>query len=395
MMLNSKNLVPYIISSPAIFIVSCLVMAFVAIVQWKQIVLDDNSSFDILTSRIDIIAIMSFFTSVVMSFYMIKAVAKYRLTCIKFYCNVQAFYPRLKLDARNATGKILPDSFQSAQSTSAPIVTPVTASLKKQNRKKSHKKSLPLIPIPECKVAVPQPNTIQLSDLASGTLNCDSDWTVYKTRRSKRSSMPAISKNMTTTTSAKRRDSWEESITTNVTNNNKTKTTNLEKRYKMQIKSLLPIRQPLKNCGGENVPCLVGDNDSDSRASRLAITALPLHQKTSYYSPFSTGFDFSIPTLTMLPHNGGENYPSRLDEHLKCNDISSIDEISTFYPSSNIRASEILKLLSPSNDQVKTIITPTAFKYFDEMLISNSLYKNRKEDDLFLKNKKEWDNFAR
>lgn len=312
--------------------------------------------------------------------------------------------------------------------TTATAIT--TTTTKKQHHKKSSRQNIIInrIPIPEAKAisnTVPQTAT---SDLITATATStkenfiDSEWIVYETKKAKRSCLPAMSKTIkqtTTDTSVKRRQSLKAPITdipANVTNNNKTKLTNLEKRKRLQIKSLLPLRHPCNNNYDEDVsdvPFLLSDNDTDSQASIespcLSTRELPSVQQQqqqqqqlqqSYYSPFSTGFDFGVSSLTTPTASKDETkfYPSRLDDYLASqapyNSVPSVENISNYTPS-NSRAYNILRLLDPSNDHIKTTITPTAFKYFDDMLISNSLYTYQKEDDLFLKNKREWNSFAR
>lgn len=316
----------------------------------------------------------------------------------------------------------MPGNFISSVAiTNATAIT--TTTTKKQHRKKSSRQNINRIPIPETKVirnTVPQTAT---SDLATATATAitkenfiDSEWIVYETKKAKRSSLPVMSKTIkktTTDTSVRRCQSLKAPIIDTPVNvaNNKRELTNLEKRNRLQIKSLLPLRHVCNNNYDEDVsdmPFLVSDNDTDSQASIespcLSTRELPSVQQQqrqkSYYSPFSTGFDFGVSSLTtpIVSRDETKFYPSRLDDYLTSqtpyNNVPSVESISNYTPS-NSRAYDILRLLNPSNDHIKTTITPTAFKYFDDMLISNSLYKYQKEDDLFLKNKREWNSFAR
>ena len=304
---------------------------------------------------------------------------------------------------------------------------------KKQHHKKSPRQNINRIPVPETKAignTVPQ---TAISDLATATAtatttatttatetatkeNCiDSEWIVYEPKKAKRS-LPVMSKTVKQTTtdiSVRCCQSLKTPIADTPTKvaSSKRNLTNLEKRNKLQIKSLLPLRHACNNSYDEDVsdvPFLVNDNDADSQASIespcLSTRELPSVQQQqrpkSYYSPFSTGFDFGVFSLTTPTASKDDTkfYPSRLDDYLASqapyNNVPSVENISNYTPS-NSRAYNILKLLNPSNDYIKTTITPTAFKYFDDMLISNSLYEYQKEDDLFLKNKREWNSFVR
>ncbi|OBZ81393.1 hypothetical protein A0J61_10558, partial [Choanephora cucurbitarum] len=118
-------------------------------------------------------------------------------------------------------------------------------------------------------------------------------------------------------------------------------------------------KQPLSE---PDLPCL-SDNDSiltSSPSGSPALSSKQLsHQK--YYSPFSTGFDLSV-TLQQRHQ-----------------------------PKSNL-----LDLLNPT-DHVKTTITPTSFRYFDDMMMSTSLYKTHQEpelDPIMIKIKQDWNSIS-
>lgn len=130
----------------------------------------------------------------------------------------------------------------------------------------------------------------------------------------------------------------------------------------------------------EDVPFL-SDNESITESS----CSSDFHP-TKYYSPFSTGFDlFPISKQKTLPQQPVPIH-SRLDEYL-----SSQQAHYKQYTQKN----SILNLLIQS-DQVETIMTPTCFKYFDDMMMSTSLYPTN-EDVSFssIINKRDWDSFSR
>lgn len=103
----------------------------------------------------------------------------------------------------------------------------------------------------------------------------------------------------------------------------------------------------------------------------------PVVVEEKYYSPFSTGFDFGVlPSLRSKHHKSMHKYyPTR-----------------SYYTQPN---TSILNLLNQS-DQVETTITPTSFKYFDDMMLSTSLYNTATHDNtnhlsLMNSNKRVWD----
>ncbi|GAA5805296.1 hypothetical protein HPULCUR_010811 [Helicostylum pulchrum] len=103
----------------------------------------------------------------------------------------------------------------------------------------------------------------------------------------------------------------------------------------------------------------------------------PVVVEEKYYSPFSTGFDFGVlPSLRSKHHKSMDNYyPTR--------------------PYYTQPPTSILNLLNQS-DQVETTITPTSFKYFDDMMLSTSLYNTTTHDNtnhlsLMNSNKRVWD----
>lgn len=322
----------------------------------------------------------------------------------------------------------MPGSFTSLAQPAVLATATTTISTKKHHHKKStrpqhhHHHQSPRKHTSKAKPAsdtVPQiastrPKALDHTTEASA---CESEWVVYESKKAKRSSLPAMSKATTPPTSSKQRccsleapvAAVKDSHVTEACDQDQINATNLEKRKRLQIKSLLPLRRPLSYHENEDacdVPYLVSDNDTDSQASvespRLPSRDLPCvqQQQPSYYSPFSTGFDFGVSSIPLKSKDETKFYPNRLNEYLASqtsySKIPSVENISRYTPPAiNSRAYNLLKLLNPSNDLIETTITPTAFKYFDEMLISNSLCKYQKEDDVFLKNKREWNSFAR
>ncbi|KAG2228726.1 hypothetical protein INT48_009458 [Thamnidium elegans] len=103
-----------------------------------------------------------------------------------------------------------------------------------------------------------------------------------------------------------------------------------------------------------------------------------------YYSPFSTGFDFGV-------------LPSLRSKHDKSMDKYYLPATRTqsYYTQqqNTPHKTSILNLLNQS-DQVETTITPTSFKYFDDMMMSTSLYHTTDDTNhlsLMNSNKRVWD----
>ncbi|KAL7322964.1 hypothetical protein PS15p_210932 [Mucor circinelloides] len=424
-MSNNNNLGLYLIASPIILIVSCLVLVLPinAIMQWKHM-LHDGVNFSVDMSNI--VSYMQMIPSswliLITSFFTCMAGIKYQLTFKKLCYNIHQAYSSLEFNFTGATNNEMPGSFTSLAQTATTATVITTTSTKKQHHKKPARSNQHQNSKKHTSKAKPASNTVpQITSTKTKILDrtpeapaCESEWVVYEGKKAKRSSLPAMSKAATHASPQQHCYSLEVPLTavnTNVTKHNdynETNAINLEKRKRLQIKSLLPLRRPLNyHDDGDNydVPHLVSDNDTDSQASvespHLASRDLPcIQQQPSYYSPFSTGFDFGVSSIPLESKDETKFYPSRLDEYLASqapySKIPSVNNISKYTPPAvNSRAYNILKLLNPSNDQIETTITPTAFRYFDEMLISNSLCTYQKEDDVFLKNKKEWNRFAR
>ncbi|GAN03628.1 hypothetical protein MAM1_0044c03083 [Mucor ambiguus] len=423
-MSNNNNLGLYLIAFPVVLIVLCLVLVLPAnaIMQWKHL-LHDEVKFSIdmsnMTSYIQMIPPSWLF--IIASLCTYKAVTKYQLTFKKLCYNIHQAYSGLEFNFASATNSEMPGSFTS-------LVQPATTtSTRKQHHKKasrshqhqhrnSKKHTLEAKPASNTVPQIARTKTKTL-DNTPETSACESEWVVYESKKAKRSSLPPMSKITTPPTSPQQRrysldvplTAANDSHATNTCDQNQTNATNLEKRKRLQIKSLLPLRRrPMhyhEEEDGCEAPHLVSDNDTDSQASiespRFHSRDLPcIQQQPSYYSPFSTGFDFGVSSIPLESKGETKFYPDRLNEYFASqapySKIPSVENISNYTPPAiNSRAYNLLKLLNPSNDQIETTITPTAFKYFDEMLISNSLCNYQKEDAVFLKNKREWNSFSR
>ncbi|KAK4517780.1 glutamate--ammonia ligase [Mucor velutinosus] len=430
-MSNNNNLGLYLIASPVVLVVSCLVMVLPvnAIMQWKHM-LHDEVDFSINMSNMAsyMQMIPSSWLFIIASLCTYKAAIKYQLTFKKLYYNIHQAYSGLEFNFTGATNNKMPGSFASlAQpATAATAITTTitsTTSTRKQHHKKTsrschhqkpRKRTLEAKPV---STTVPQitRTKIKALDRTPEASACESEWVVYESKKAKRSSLPTLSKTATLPASPKQRrysleaplSAANDSCATDTCDQDQINATNLEKRKRLQIKSLLPLRRPL-DCHEEEDTCDIphlSDNDTDSQASvespRLRSRDLPcVQQQPSYYSPFSTGFDFGVPSILLESKDETKFYPGRLNEYLAPqaphSRIPSVENISSYTPPAiNSKAYNLLKLLNPSNDQIETTITPAAFKYFDEMLISNSLCKYQKEDEVFLKNKRQWNSFAR
>jgi hypothetical protein len=126
----------------------------------------------------------------------------------------------------------------------------------------------------------------------------------------------------------------------------------------------------------EDVPCL---SDSESIAGSIESPSLStrglIHEEEpTYYSPFSTGFDLGAIVE--------KSRPGRLDKYL----------LSQRWNKPSNHTSSLLNLLNQT-DQVETSITANSFQYFDEMMMSNSLYKPTtvaEQDDEWIRNRQNW-----
>ncbi|KAI9487078.1 MAG: hypothetical protein EXX96DRAFT_64719 [Benjaminiella poitrasii] len=143
-----------------------------------------------------------------------------------------------------------------------------------------------------------------------------------------------------------------------------------------------------EDSGSEEVPVVddipyLSDNESlaDSVQSSpcLDSRALPSDNRLNYYSPFSTGFDldvFSSPSpiykAEHRPSMSTEAYSTLLSEKIISPYFApSVDRIPSYTPK---KQPSLLELLDPA-DHVETTITPASFSYFDEMMMSTSLYR--------------------
>lgn len=138
----------------------------------------------------------------------------------------------------------------------------------------------------------------------------------------------------------------------------------------------------------DDVPFL-SDNESMTESIES-----DFHPPTKYYSPFSTGFDLGVfPSSKETKARPQEPLAinSRLDEYLSSQQAqwTSQKQQQRQYTQKN----SILNLLVQS-DQVETTITPTCFKYFDDMMMSTSLYPISDHVPLSSTNKRDWDSFS-
>ncbi|KAI8355560.1 hypothetical protein BD560DRAFT_426639 [Blakeslea trispora] len=141
------------------------------------------------------------------------------------------------------------------------------------------------------------------------------------------------------------------------------------------------LEQDKPELSESDLPCL-SDNDSITTSSSssspfFSSRHLPAphfeeeeiaSERTRYYSPFSTGFDFGV-TLQ-------QKHQPML--------------------SKSTHSKSLLELLNQT-DHVKTTITPTSFRYFDDMMMSTSLYKTYQEPELdptMIKIKQDWDSIS-
>jgi hypothetical protein len=126
----------------------------------------------------------------------------------------------------------------------------------------------------------------------------------------------------------------------------------------------------------ENQPDIpfLSDNESSGSESPCSVhNSLPpplLRDERSYYSPFSTGFDFGVCTVSLSPvHYNEEQKWSNATRHQHQWESGFLRPL---YHTSQHKTS-LLHLLNQS-DKVETTITSESFRYFDDMVMSNTLY---------------------
>lgn len=151
----------------------------------------------------------------------------------------------------------------------------------------------------------------------------------------------------------------------------------------------------------DSVPCL---SDSESIAGSIESPCLSsrglVHEeeddKPNYYSPFSTGFDFGV-SVPIVVEKSRSYTPVRLDKSLLYQRWTH--PVNNTSKKSSNHTTSILNLLNQA-DQVETSITADSFRYFDEMMMSNSLYKSYRstttaeQDDEWMRNRQNWNSIA-
>lgn len=172
-------------------------------------------------------------------------------------------------------------------------------------------------------------------------------------------------------------------------NNNKYKSRNVTAKNgnnnTLNKKAVSPVPECFVKEEHYDVPFL-SDNESMTESIES-----DFHQP-KYYSPFSTGFDFGVFPL-FKPTKPQPQEPltinSRLDEYLSSQQAQWTNNKQQY-----TQKNSILHLLIQS-DQVETTITPTCFKYFDDMMMSTSLYPTNDHVSFSSINKRDWDSFSR
>ncbi|KAG2193645.1 hypothetical protein INT47_011666 [Mucor saturninus] len=156
-------------------------------------------------------------------------------------------------------------------------------------------------------------------------------------------------------------------------------------------RTVSPVQTCLVKDEQDDVPFL-SDNESMTesiQSSSSSFSSSDLQNAPKYYSPFSTGFDlFPLSNQKTLPQqplatNG------RLDEYLSSQQAQWTQKQQAY-----TQRNSILNLLIQS-DEVETTITPTCFKYFDDMMMSTSLYPTNDHASFPSINKRDWDSFSR
>ncbi|CAO3653985.1 unnamed protein product [Mucor hiemalis] len=164
----------------------------------------------------------------------------------------------------------------------------------------------------------------------------------------------------------------------------------------------------------DDVPHL---SDSDSIAGSVESPCMPhidlfhypitaagagmVEKENRYYSPFfSTAFDFGVlpPCQTQAQPQVISNHftvDNRLDEYLNsqqpyCNGNKQ------YTPTSVTRHQRSILDLLKQSQHVETTITPTSFSYFDDMMMSTSLYKSDQNVNKYplLMSKRDWNSIS-
>ncbi|KAI9351899.1 hypothetical protein BD770DRAFT_445649 [Pilaira anomala] len=204
-------------------------------------------------------------------------------------------------------------------------------------------------------------------------------------------SIPNQNKRKPKTTNNRQKKKLNNNKQNKVTNNNKVSSTTSIQTTPAVSSSSFPRQQQsstwssiVKQQEDDDLPSL-SDTESCSTTSiespSLSYKDLPvIVQPEKYYSPFSTGFDFDGLLLR------SNNHPPHPHHELKQQHYTQQQQ--------QQHKTSILNLLNQT-DQVETTITPSCFKYFDEMMMSTSLYPTMKDDhhllSSFNSNKRAWD----
>lgn len=264
------------------------------------------------------------------------------------------------------------------------------------------------------------------------------EWTVVKEKKKhstlvspqpllnkekRRKSTPTRSTPKNSKSNSKRQNNTNTTITSPISDHCKTAKTSISNHVPWSniVKSQDDDSESL---GHDDVPHL---SDSDSITGSVespcmshmdlyhfppaAVGAGRIEKENKYYSPFSsTAFDFGVlPPCQSQPQPqpqrqviGGEiknlsSINNRLDEYLNSQQ-SYWNGNKQYTPASVTRHQRsILDLLQQSH-HVETTITPTSFSYFDDMMMSTSLYKadqNANKYPLLMSiNKRDWNSIS-
>ncbi|KAI8882096.1 hypothetical protein K501DRAFT_334278 [Backusella circina FSU 941] len=238
----------------------------------------------------------------------------------------------------------------------------------------------------------PKRNSMQNTRAASNNSNNNNNHTKDKSSKIVRNILPDTTTGTTTCNSIPKK------MTKNTTNNNNnnnikpssnTMTTSFaataaaatsNKDSQTKMKSFQETLESVSNSGEDenqpDVPFLSDNESSGSESPCSTHNSLPsplLQDEPSYYSPFSTGFDFGVCTVTPSPPLYNEeveawNNTTRHQHQWESGFLRPL------YHTSQHKTS-LLHLLNQS-DKVETTITSESFRYFDDMVMSNTLYSS-------------------
>jgi hypothetical protein len=347
---------------------------------------------------------------------------KYQLVLKRIYSHIHQCYYCLELDL-SATS-IMPGLFNQTNPDSLVTAPPKKHSHKKTSRNKdlAHKLSEKRNKN-ESKTVI---NTAVVTSIEPSPVDTKAvdDWIVVKeNKKNKRSSSPVIATSITPKLFPKQQQQQRlhsnkatlsgKKTTANIktakksvpkanTHTNTQTCTSLEKKNASHHQAWSNIvSQDIQTIKyqdiSEDVPCL---SDSESIAGSIESPCLStrglIHEeeddKPNYYSPFSTGFDFGV-SVPIVVEKSRSYTPGRLDKCL----LSQRWTHSVENKTCSNHTKSILNLLNQA-DQVETSITHNSFRYFDEMMMSNSLYKYKstvaEQDDEWMRNRQNWNSIA-